>query len=227
MPVAGQQTNPDSNPTGSPFGKTVAALIDGAVIRYNPTARNRAVALVAFDDWQRHEEAAGRPVPSSTWLVFSDVVRRAYEKSRVRVARGEVSGWYSELTTRVARTARNAAMRRLRAAGLIDGHPNAPDPANNFYRDRARYRVCIPAVCRQLLNRVKHAADRALTDNTAGRYEGRTTDHPRGFVIDLESQSPTTTRVDQDDGPDGGVDNGPPSPPTPFYFARKAAAGWA
>ena len=213
------------------MGKSPAAtLVAGAVIRgatAAPTAPSRAVALLVFDDWERLEAAAGRLVPRSVAWVFADVVRHAFESSPLRVARGEVEAWTSQLTKRVARTARNAAMRRLRAAGLIAGRPNDPDPANDFYRDPARYRVTIPACCTQLLARLKWAAKRSLDAITPGRNEGRSSVRPRGFVIALESQSPTTTRVDRDDGAGGGVDNAPRRPLPDDYRAAKVAAGWA
>jgi hypothetical protein len=196
-----------------------ATLCAGAVIHApGPTPRSRAEALLAFDEWERHQPDR---VPWSVRAVFADVVRHAFESSPLRVERGIVEAWYSQLTKRVGRTARNAAMRRLRAAGLIDGRPNDPDPDDKFYRAPARWRVAIPAVCRQTLNRVRYAAKKLIAP---GRNEGRTPDPQSGFVSYLESHGANPTRVNQDDGPPLAVDYDPTRPIPATYWTDKGAA---
>jgi hypothetical protein len=126
------------------------------------------VAHVAFADWAAAERAAGRPVTAAEYRLWDAIVRAAYEPNARRAGAGRLSVWYSDVAKAagLGRTATNAAMRRFRRAGLLDGAPCEADPANDWHRERATYRVTIPAVCRQLLARLAYKARRAFDEAT-------------------------------------------------------------
>lgn len=132
-----------------------------------------------------------------------------------RVAAGIVSCWYSDLeaATGFSRRAVAEAVRWLRRVGLLVGAPEVADPTNRWYRERATYRLAVPAFLRRLVARLGWGQRQRATS-----HEGQSKARPRVVT----SKGDTENRGER---PPAGVDNPPPTghrPPLPAdYLAAR------
>lgn len=166
-----------------------------------PVLASEADALLAFREWVDREHGAGRPVSAGEWRVWTWLARRAFDRRYgVHAGRGAVEMWHSDLyRERLSRSTVERAFKRFRGAGLVDGAPCDPDPANDWRRERARYVLRIPAVCVDLVRKLAWRAKRKLdemrrSDDASSALGQRARSH-------LERDtSPLTLCVEPNDG---------------------------
>jgi len=202
------QTNPSGTPEVSPL------LTRPTGVR----ATSAALAHVAFVEWTEQEESAGRAVGRRTWAVWRTLVKWAFTpQCRRYLERGAVRMLYDDLVDEGHKEATvGRAMRRFRAAGLLDGKPNEADPTDDWHRDPADYRVMVPALCRQLVSRLRYAAKRKLDELRAAdspRSNDRSPVPGQSARLHLERY---TSSSDDRRRP---VDTGPPRPIPADYRA--------
>jgi hypothetical protein len=105
--------------------------------------------------------------PPVVYGLWRWLVARAFDSRYARHAgRGAVELWHSDLygDGRWSRSSVERGFVWLRSHGLVVGRPNDPDPTNDWYRDRALYRLTVPAACRAFLNKLRHRAARKLDE---------------------------------------------------------------
>jgi hypothetical protein len=165
--------------------------------RAGVVAPTKGIYLEAVADWFR---VTGEHLPPRVRAVVDGLVNLAFERNGHQVERGVVELWYSdvEAVTGYGPNAVGRAMRWLQGTGWLDGAPNPADPANDWYRERAVYRLTIPAILRRVRNRVRWNADKAAErDRRLAAAELRAADAAAQLAANVAAGANTARQYDR------------------------------